>query len=38
MWLEEFCRKYGVATERGVVAAYEGVAVTLFALYITART
>jgi hypothetical protein len=35
--LEQFCRKYGVATERGVVSAYEGVAVTLFAVYITAR-
>ena len=34
--LEEFCRNYGVATERGVVSAYEGVAVTLFAVYITA--
>ena len=35
--LEQFCRKYGVATERGVVSAYEGVAVTMFAVYITAR-
>ena len=35
--LEQFCRQYGVATERGVVSAYEGVAVTLFAVYITAR-
>ena len=35
--LEEFCRKYGVATTRGVVSAYEGVAVTLFAVYIAAR-
>jgi hypothetical protein len=35
--LEQFCRKYGVATSRGVVSAYEGVAVTLFAVYITAR-
>jgi len=34
--LEQFCRNYGVATERGVVSAYEGVAVTLFAVYITA--
>ena len=34
--LEEFCRNYGVATKRGVVSAYEGVAVTLFAVYITA--
>jgi hypothetical protein len=35
--LEEFCRRYGVATERGVVSVYEGVAVTIFAVYITAR-
>jgi hypothetical protein len=35
--LEQFCRNYGVATERGVVSAYEGVAVTLFAVYITAQ-
>jgi hypothetical protein len=35
--LDQFCRKYGVATTRGVVSAYEGVAVTLFAVYITAR-
>jgi hypothetical protein len=34
--LEEFCRNYGVVAERGVVSAYEGVAVTLFAVYITA--
>jgi hypothetical protein len=35
--LEQFCRKYGVATERGVVSACEGVAVIEFAVYITAR-
>jgi hypothetical protein len=34
--LEAFCRNHDVATERGVVSAYEGVAVTLFAVYITA--
>ena len=34
--LEQFCRKYGVVTERGVVSAYEGVAVTMFAVYISA--
>ena len=34
--LDQFCREYGVATARGVVSAYEGVAVTLFAVYITA--
>ena len=34
--LDAFCRNYGVATERGVISAYEGVAVTLFAVYITA--
>ena len=33
--LEEFCRKHEVAVKRGVVSAYEGVAVTLFAVYIT---
>ena len=36
--LAQFCREYGVATERGVVPAYEGVAVTLFAVYITAAS
>jgi hypothetical protein len=35
--LEQFCRQYGLATERGVVSAYEGVAVTLFAVYVTAQ-
>jgi hypothetical protein len=35
--LEQFCRRYGVATRRGVASAYEGVAVTLFAVYITTR-
>jgi hypothetical protein len=34
--LELFCRQYGVLTERGVASGYEGVAVTLFAVYITA--
>jgi len=34
--LEAFCRDYGVATERGVLSTYEGIAVTLFAVYITA--
>jgi hypothetical protein len=34
--LQEFCRNYGVATERGTVSAYEGVAVVMFAVYITA--
>ena len=34
--LEQFCRQCGVATERGVVSGYEGVAVTLYAVYITA--
>ena len=33
--LEQFCREHAVATERGVVSAYEGVAITLFAVYIT---
>jgi hypothetical protein len=33
--LEQFCSEYGVATERGVVSAYEGVAVTMFAVCIT---
>ena len=35
--LEQFCRNYSVAAERGVVSAYEGVAVTMFAVYLTAR-
>ena len=35
--LEQFCREYGVATERGVISAYEGVAVIMFAVHITAR-
>jgi len=36
--LEAFGRNYGVATERGVVSDYEGVAVTLFAVYLTAAS
>src|ERR1019366_4287262 len=35
--LEQFCRQYGVAAERGVVSAYEGVAVVMFAVHITAE-
>jgi hypothetical protein len=35
--LEEFCRKYGVAPKHGVVSSYEGVAATMFAVYITAQ-
>ena len=35
--MEQFCRNYSVAAERGVVSAYEGVAVTMFAVYLTAR-
>ena len=34
--LEQFCRGCAVVTERGVISAYEGVAITLFAVYITA--
>jgi hypothetical protein len=35
--LEEFCREYGVATERGLVPAYEGIAVSGFALHVIGR-
>ena len=35
--LEQFCRQYGVVAERGVVSAYEGVAVVMFAVHITAQ-
>jgi hypothetical protein len=34
--LEQFCRQTGLSTERGLVSGYEGVAVTLFAVYIIA--
>jgi hypothetical protein len=35
--LETFCRKQGVMTERGLISAYDGVAVSVFALHAIAR-
>ena len=36
--LEQFCRLHGVRTERAVVTEYEGVAVTVLALYVSGST
>ena len=35
--LERFCSGRGIMTERGIVSAYDGVAVSGFALHATAR-